>query len=363
MFIVGNSIRAYDQLFFSLGGDLWKNKDFKGHGIILAHYKTRINNKSSANLAFNTDTLFTNYQTEINKKFSCGASLKGELNLAGLLTDYYKQGELIKEGGFKASFIETSPYIIYHFNLWNNLKLELSTKKWFFKESDNTSSSFTLPSDFWEFSPKIIYTFWQLKNDASFHDEHRFFHRLDGLAFSIIGAVNFRNQANKWGFTSSTNDRINNPKTSALLLKQWLGFGINLGTLRIQLKETAFFSENSDDINNARVGGMNPYVTPIAGMPWASFIVNQYLSAHPALYFKIFGESELGIQMDFVYLKDVNRTGSKQWGSAIGLSLHADVRINSWQFDLKGGYTLPASWMEKEPHYSIFFAAGNVFNL
>jgi hypothetical protein len=172
-----------------------------------------------------------------------------------------------------------------------------------------------------------------------------------------------RNTINTWGFLNSPEMRINNPHKLTPYLDEWLTLGIPLTDFfRINFKQTAFYAPNMDDINRKRIGGINPYVVQVAGLPWAALLSDKHLSLHLGLIFGIFGESELGIGFDFVYLEDIERTGIRDWNSTMGFSLHMDMRFGNWQLDIKGGIALPANWMENKLHYSFFVSLGKKFS-
>ncbi len=41
--------------------------------------------------------------------------------------------------------------------------------------------------------------------------------------------------------------------------------------------------QNEDDLTRMRVGGMNPYVIPVHGLPWTSHVLGNFVSGHGKL--------------------------------------------------------------------------------
>lgn len=346
-------------LYFVAAGEYWQNDDPSGHGILLLHYLQKYdNNKKTFQLVYNTDTLQFSFDNRLSTQWAWGVWLKGEYAFSGLLPDYYKKGELVKEGSLNASFIELENHIVYY-AAKHSVKLSAFVKQWFFDKNDTTGQEFTLPNDFFSLTPEFIYTYWSVNHDKSIDDPHRLFKRVNGLMVQLRSGSTIRNKTNRWGFITTQNNRINNAKKISYHIKETISFGVKLlNVINLRILQNFYWSEYSDDIFHERLGGISPYVDQIGGLPWAAFLSSKHITIHPAIVASLFKKHELGLYFDIAYLEDVERTGSRSWDLINGLSVYADLRIKDWQFDIKGGFSLPNKNLEKDLYYSIYFALG-----
>jgi hypothetical protein len=99
-------------------------------------------------------------------------------------------------------------------------------------------------------------------------------------------------------------------------------------------------------------GGMNPYVVPIAGAPWAAYLSDRLLAASWNWHFRVRGEVEVGPFADAVLLSDRSRTGGSENGWLGGIGLLFDGRFDRAQFDARAG------WNPDPGQFSLFLSAG-----
>lgn len=103
----------------------------------------------------------------------------------------------------------------------------------------------------------------------------------------------------------------------------------------------AGWARRQDFLTYTRVGGLNPYVVPLAGAAWAEFRAQEYaaLRAGPALRLDVL---ELAAVTDLVLLRDDTRETQRQ----LGLGLLARLRSGAAFAELALGYS---PTLERQP--------------
>lgn len=334
---------------------------FQGFGI-LGWQNQPAHNDPHITIELNTETLLLSLERLRFGNLVLGASLKGEALIAGVLTAYYQNGKLFNAGGFNASYMEASLHATFIMSASHNIRLILRGRKWWFGRTQDSSSELQLPADSWVFEPRLRYTFWNLRHDAAISDRYRLFPRITGTAAGLTLGADFRSHSDQWGLQSGGvfSDPRNRPGDPILLLRQWSAWGTPLAQgLRLQLGQQFAWGEGEDDLTRMRIGGLNPWVVPVAGLPWAALLSGRFVAGQAGLHVALGGSHELGLLLHGVWLQDPGRTGAEEWGGAGGGGLHLDLRTDSMQLNLLVGIAFPAAWQNEPPHLAAFFTAGS----
>lgn len=350
------------------GAGLWLHPESGGHGIALAAYDLRgLPLGSRFKAEFNTDTVRLRYDgiTLLDGQLELGGQLSGELWLAGLLMDYYQQGRRLPGRGFDASYGELQAFAKLNQPEHHHLSLVLGLRRWFLAANDSTDPALTLPPDAWVFSPQLGYTYWRLHVDPAWDEWHRLFPRFTGFALGFDVRIDARSATRPWGardaLVFATPDLRNDPRTVGVLARQWLRLGVGLHRLlRLQVTQQAVLSSGVDDLNRVRVGGLNPYVVPVAGAPWAAFLSGRLLALEASLHSQVgLGKLlELGLILDGVLLDDLSRTGRSDGGFMGGVGLFVDARWRGFQLDLRAGWCPTLDDQDAAGQLGVFGALG-----
>lgn len=357
-----------DQRIALLGAaDSWFEPERGFHAAFMAAYDVDgIGDGMHFGARFNTDTLRLSleripiYGTWLHT----GVRAAYEHRFAGLLTDHYIRGKNEPSRGFEASYLLTQAYLKADLPSDHYLELDFGVRKWLFSTSGETASGLVLPQEAWVFEPQIVYTYWRLADDASLKERHRLFPRVRGLAFGISFGVDVRNHATRWGYIEGTiedpeYDR-NNPDRSIAKIRQWLRAGIQLQDwMRLQVYQTAAFGEGEDDLTRVRLGGLNPYVVPLAGAPWAAFLSEKFLAFESSLHINVGGGVEAGMLAHAVVLEDAGRNGRKDvYDLQNGVGLFIDARLGNLQLDIRSGWSPSIDWKNTQNHLGLFGSLG-----
>jgi len=103
---------------------------------------------------------------------------------------------------------------------------------------------------------------------------------------------------------------------------------------------------------------MNPYVVPLAGVPWAAFLSSTYLVGELSAHIRVFDEIEIGVLTDAGLVQDLGRTGAEDFGGVLGLGAFADLRWGPWQGDLRVGWAPELGWQARGSSWSLYLALG-----
>lgn len=311
-----------------VGGEFWKSNEIKGHGIFLVRGATVVG-ATNVSAEFNTDTLTLRVEKPLDQ-WTYGLQARGELLIAGLLTDYYVGGKNVPERTFSASYAELQADAKRGVgDHWFHTSAAL--QRWFFQHVDATAADLVLPPEAYVFKQRLGWTYWKLDDDPSWYEAHRSGRRrVRGLAVGVEAGVDHRSQVQAWGAPS---DSRNDPDYSILTLRQWAAAGVEWTPgWRLQVREWAGIGRGEDDLTRARVGGMNPYVVVIPGLPWASFLASRYAVGEVSQAMRVGSDSEIGITANAGLVEDGDRVGDfDQFSTLVGSSLFFDWRSGDWQ--------------------------------
>jgi hypothetical protein len=336
----------HHRLSLAGGGELYATPGFNGHGFGLVRYDLDGLPRGSHFAAeLNTDTLRLSYDRIRIGRFELGVAAAGEAFIAGLLTDYYRDGQNDPARGFYASYatlgaaakLNLAPHFV---------ELAVDARRWFFSRAGATSAALVLPPETWVGEVRLNYTLWQLANDRSLWEPQRLFPRLRGVAFGVELGLDARSDVQPWGARDpaafAPPDLRNDPSHAIWMARQWLRAGIVVQRrLRLQIDEVVSWMQGADDLVRLRVGGLNPYSVSLVGAPWAGYLADELAAAQASLHIRVAGEQEIGLLVDGVALDDVNRTGGSaaRPGLLAGIGLFADLRLGAWQLDARGGWS------------------------
>ncbi|MCA9542351.1 MAG: hypothetical protein KC620_25815, partial [Myxococcales bacterium] len=307
--------------------EAWPDDNVPIHGIGLLAYDFDpwlAGGRPSAVL--NTDTLRLGLDDiQLGDRWRVGLALAGEYAVAGLLTDYHVDGASVPERGFKASYVEAEARLkrLFSGGAWGELTLR--GRRWFFARAADTAPDLALPPESYAFMPRLDLGWWRLADDAGWRTRHRFFPRLHGFAVGVQAGVDVRSASGPWGAADGSALR-NDPETVTPLVRQWLLAGLPLASrLRLELDERAGYGLHEDDLTRARIGGLNPYVVPVPGAPWAAWLADRFVGGRLALAVRAVADVEVAPTVAAVYLRDVHRAGDDAAGVVWGAGATADA--------------------------------------
>jgi hypothetical protein len=344
------------------GGELFGSPALGGHGFVLVRYDLDgLPRQSHFAAELNTDTLRVSYDRLRVGPVELGFSAAGEVFIAGLLTDYYRDGINDSARGFYASYAAASSYAKLglgpHF-----FEVAATARRWFFGRVGDTSPALTLPADAWVGEFRLRYTLWLLRPDPSLWQAQRLFPRLRGVALGVELGLDERSDATPWGARDpsfSPIDPRNAPGQTILMARQWLRAGVALHPrARVQLDETATWMWHDDDLVRLRVGGFNPYSVPLAGAPWAGYLAGKLAAVDASLHVRVWRDHEVGVVVDGVVLEDPRRTGAATAGFLGGIGAFADARFGMWQLDVRGGWSPTVQPGSVAGSWGLFASAG-----
>jgi hypothetical protein len=349
----------------SVVGDMTLAPSVTGRGAaLLALDIDQLLRDSSFSLVLDTETLRISYD---RLRLATGVWLsiygEGEAIFAGLLPDYFREGERIPERGFTAGYaggglsLTLSPHRAH----W--IRSGVGARRWFFDSNADTSAEMTLPEDVTVVAPFVGYTFWRVFDASDFHERQRLYPRVTGGAFGAEASVWARSADEPWGARDvafEPTDTRNEPDLTSIRLRAWLLGGVWLSDdVRWQFDHRAAFGAGEDDLSRDRLGGLNPYAVPVAGSPWGAYVSDRYVSAQWSWHIRVFGSHELGVLLGGAYMDDLSRTGGSPSGPAFGAGGFADLRFGAWQTDLRLGWTPTLETGESGPQgVSLSFSVG-----
>lgn len=347
------------------GGDFRFVPDVVGHGFGLVEATRSSTLGGRLRLLYNTDTLHAGLESvRLAPDLELNAFLRGEAFFAGILPDYYQRGERIAERGFLASYLHGAVSLKWHPRPYHSLELLLGVRQWFFTTARSTADSFVLPPDTFVFEPRLRYSLWRVKAGSREWQGHTLFPRVQGVALSAELGLDVRADDRAWGAPDGGGlAGRNDPSATILMVRQRLIAGAPLGGWgRLQLEQHGSWGEGEDDLTRNRVGGMNPYVVPVHGLPWAALLSERLLSGQIALHVPVdpADQHELGVAVSGGAFNDVRRVGAlDQFGGAAGTGVFADLRFGRFQLHARVGYAFPVVWLTAEPSVSGFLSVGS----
>jgi hypothetical protein len=315
--------------------------------------------KGDVRLLYNTDTIHLEIERiPLGHDFELSVALRGELGFAGLLHQYYQQGLEVSGRGFWASYVVLLPKLQWHVADHHTLEVLTNVRRWFFGNRD-TDDNYLLPPDTWVFEPRLGYIYWKIDSPAEEYRASKLFPRIDGVAVGASVGVDVRSDVRAWGVVG---DGRNEPTKAIWSLNQWLRAGWETGArFRLELQETFNWGWNQDDITRLRVGGLNPYVVIVPGLPWSANIAERLAIAQLSGHIrpKASKPQELGILVSGGTINDPRRQGAlDSFGGIGGLALFTDLRWGRWQVYARVGWAFPTNWLLDNPHLSGFVGLG-----
>jgi hypothetical protein len=292
-----------------------------------------------------------------------GAALRGEALIAGVLTNHFVRGRNEAARGFFASYVLATASVKWLPAEHHAVELVAAGRRWFFgPDDDPVAVQGTLPGVAWVFEPRLRYTFWRLSAGAREWGAEVLFPRVTGLAAGVELGVDLRDDAAPWGQAAGSGRRRNEPGAPILTARQWLRAGVQLGPrVRLQLEESASWGAGEDDLTRVRVGGMNPYVVAIPGLPWPALLCERLVAGQLAVHVRpsLAHAHELGVVVAGGAFNDVRRTGAlSDFEGAGGVGLFGDLRFGRWQVYVRAGYAFPVAWLDGGPHVAAFAGVG-----
>lgn len=353
------------QLALAMGDEAWFSGGFGQHGFVLVDARLPDVARGRLHLLFNTDTLQAGLESIrlADGKLELSFVARGEALLAGLLFDYYRQGERDLGRTFFASYAQLLPSVKWHPADRHSLELVLGMRQWFFGRRDATDDDFTLPRDTFVFEPRLNYTYWRIRAPGTEWEGHRFHPRIEGVAFGLSLGLDRRTRRGPWGASiGGTTDPRNDPGEVIFTARQWLYAGKRLSPIvRLQFEEHASYGAGEDDLTRNRIGGMNPYVVPVAGLPWAAFLSEDVVSVRAALHLRPRADSshEFGVGLDGAIVSDARRNGDRSHVSGAGGGYaFADLRFGRWAVHGRVAYAYPSPHLDTNPNFSMLVTAG-----
>ncbi|MFH1571223.1 MAG: hypothetical protein ABIL09_24760 [Gemmatimonadota bacterium] len=288
------------------GGEAWRGNGASGHGVLLlAADRADLPRQGRLGAEYNTDTFRLQ---AAGFRFRGGVlELGGQVALegryAGLLPDYYRQATRDEGRGFWASYAAAHGSAKLDLPGGHCPEVSVGVRRWAFSRNGQTSPLLVLPPDTWVLEARLRHTWWGLADDAAWRERHRLYPRLRGTAAGLELGLDRRGQHRPWGALDAEPlapaDRRNAPGATAVAAKPWLRWGGSLAPrLRLQAALQAAWGRGEDDLTRLRVGGMNPYVVPVAGMPWAAHLAGKMAGGSASLHGRVRGDTEAGLQAD-----------------------------------------------------------------
>jgi hypothetical protein len=197
-----------------------------------------------------------------------------------------------------------------------------------------------------------------MEGDPSILQPHYYFYRIKGIGFSVRTGSHINSSAAAWGPVDGSGSLLtdrNTPEPAAFFVRQWLRAGLQIGPRnRLQLTQQAGYGYGEDDLTRERIGGMNPYVVPVHGQPWASILSETYIAGEMSWHIRVFGDSEIVFLIDAAGVQDIVRAGNNDWGLVLGSAAGLDFRFGRWFINARFGYSfVPMLWDNR--HFTGFF--------
>lgn len=350
-----------------LGGEVWAPEPTGGHGVAMVHWRLRPSSGPEWDVVFNTDTLRAELGLpDLAEALRPRVALKFQYPAARLLTDHYRRGERISEREFNAGYglveVGTEVRLAPHF-----LDVSLRGRRWFFSRNDATASEFAMPPATWVGEARLGYTYWDVEPDRSQWEPHRPFARIDGWAGGASAQIDVRRDVRPWGAARRGGEESfperNRPGRPVAALHQWAAVGAEIGeSWRVQVEERARWGLGDDDLTRTRLGGMNPYVAPVAGLPWGALVSGRWVSTHAELRLDLPPEHEVGLFADGAAVADLRGSmPARGWVPVGGVGALADLRFGDWSGDFRVGTPLTTGWFRRRPALGVWLSVGRQF--
>ena len=359
-----------DRFSTALALESWGDDTIPAHGVALIAWETRpLWRDMHLSVEYNTDTLRFGMNGARFGKLEVSALLTAQFGLAGLLTDYYRNGNSVPGQGFTAHQVAFDLSAKAEIAAQTYFEVLLSAQRFAFspteREGNTTDPALVLPDNPLLFRPRLRYTWWDLSEDVGWRDRHRLFPRVRGLAVGAELGVDFRSNDTPWGArdpdTFTPVDLRNAPDKAAVVGAFWFKGGWQIAPwVRTQMQGNATIGQGQDDLNRDRIGGMSPYSVTLPGAPWASWLSSRYAADVWSWHFKAGEDLEFGPVLGAVILTDPDRIDDQSETALLwGTGLLVDWRIgDAWQVDLRGGYSPSVSDRADRAAWSAWVGVG-----
>ena len=348
----------------AVGMDMWFSPEVAGHGYGLFDLRrANLAGGGDLHINFNTETLYVGLERVHpgTDRVELGLAARLEGIYAGVLPDWFQGAVSHRERGFNASYAQLMGSVKWLPAESHSLELVVGGRAWLFARPDTNRDDLLLPSDMWVFEPRLRYTFWRLSADGDEWRPSTFAPRVTGLAAGVELGADLRSERGAWGTFRGVDDGRNRPGSPVLMARQWLRAGVKLGArVRVQIDEQASWGDGEDDLTRVRVGGMNPYVVPIPGLPWPALLCERLVAAQVAVHLRpsMRAAHEFGVAVSGGAFNDVRRVGAlMDFDFAGGAAVFTDLRFGRWQVHARGGWAFPTAWLEG-PNLSAIVALG-----
>ncbi|CAN0505211.1 unnamed protein product, partial [Laminaria digitata] len=350
------------EVYAALGLGMWPVPEAGAHVLGLVQWQARpAGDLGRFTLTWNTDTLQARYDEVCFGPVCVGGELKGQALFAGLLSDYYQGGQRIPELELSASYVAASGFAELRPGSNYFIRYSATGRRWLFSDFSEPSAVFQRPDDIWVAEQDLSLTYWQIEPDRSQWQPHRLFMRLTGLAAGLKLSAHVRSAHRAWGESSAAEavSRRNDPEAVILMVNQWVRYGAQVAPrLRLQAEQRFRWGRGEDDLTRDRIGGLNPYVTPLGGAPWAAFLSGRYASGRLSTHVRVWDEVEAGLFCDAVAMQGILRDDSRRFGGAFGAGGFIDARIGDWQADLWLAWAPGLGWGREQSYVAGFASVG-----
>ncbi len=335
-----------------VGGHGWALFDLRGNGVV---------GRGDLHVNFNTETLYVGIERlRVADRWEFNGAIRAEGAIAGVLTDWRQGAVMRTERGFYASYAQAFAAIKWHPADGHSLELVVGGRGWYFARTPN-AQTLTLPTDTWVFEPRLRYTFWRLSAEGDEWRPSAIVPRVEGFAAGVELGLDLRADTAAWGALAGVDDGRNRPSAVIAMARQWARAGVALGArVRLQVDEFASWGDGEDDLTRVRVGGMNPYVVPVPGLPWAALLCERLVAAQASVNVRLptAGAHEVGISIAGGAFNDVRRVADLlRFDGAAGAALFGDLRFGLVNVHLRAGWALPVGWLTR-PNVTALVAVG-----
>ncbi|MBL8605094.1 MAG: hypothetical protein JNK72_24405 [Myxococcales bacterium] len=350
---------GHDQVLTpGLPGHGWILFDLRGRGAVRG---------GDFHLQFNTETVTVALEgVRLGARVELTAALRVEALYAGILPDYIVRGDRTTARGFWASYGDAFVAVKWLIGGPHIVEGLAGGRRWRFdRRAGVTLDSLVLPEDSWVFAPRLRYTFWAARNAAREWGAEVAFPRWEGLAAGVELGLDVRDVRAPWGGVEGSPSSRNTPGAVIVMARQWLRAGRRLGPrARLGVEQNASWGRGEDDLTRPRIGGLNPFVVGLPGVPWASLLSERFVAAQAGVYVRPSEASahEFGLAVGGGAFSDPLRTGQLgRFGGALGVMLHADLRWGRWQGYARVGWGAPVGPFEGALRLSAMLGAGASF--
>lgn len=350
----------------ALGTDRWIAPQNGGQGFAIFDLRGRgVVGGGDLHVYYNTETVQVGVERVPlgTARLELSAAVRAEGAIAGVLRTHVREGLTRPERGFFASYLYGFASLKWLPGDRHSVELVAGARQWLFaRDVGATDPNLVLPPDTWALEPRLRYTFWSVSAGPEEWQAHVLFPRITGLAFGVELGVDVRGDARPWGALGATDDARNRPGDAILMARQWLRAGAQLHrSFRVQVEQHASWGEGEDDLTRVRVGGMNPYVVPVPGLPWPALLCERLLVAQASAHWRPWSRfpHEFGVAVSGGLVNDARRVGALETFYGVGgTALFADLRFGIFQGHVRVGYALPGAWQADPPHLGALAAVG-----